>query len=137
MLISTVCKTHGLSRIRGPILGLSVSLQLRPCYCTAFTTLQSTRRVDSSGRSTRASGGNYASIVGSIFDFRQRARRGEISLVRLSDPVPRVEPSNPIVSSDFHCVASGRAPISLTMACVLNWSPCRGGTRRYTVYKYH
>jgi len=55
MLISTVCKTHGLSRIRGPILFLRF-LHLRPCYARLLRRYYNSRRVDSRGRSTRASG---------------------------------------------------------------------------------
>lgn len=134
MLISTVCKTHGLSRIRGPILFLrfspSYARVTHDFYDVVITPCRFERPLDP------RIGGGYASIVGSTFDFRQRATTGDLpsdSPIPFRGSISRIR----VVSSDFHCVASGRAPVSLTMACVLNWSPCRGGTRRYTVYKYH
>lgn len=139
MLISTVCKTHGLSRIRGPILLLRF-LHLRPCYARLLRRYVITPCLyvcaDSRGRSIRASGGTRVDRCDRFLIFTSEPGREEISLPTLrSRSAGRSLES--VVSSDFHCVASGRAPVSLTMACVLNWSPCRGGTRRYTVYKYH
>lgn len=95
MLISTVCKTHGLSRIRGPILFLRFSPPT-PVLRTALTTLQSTRRVDSRGCSTRASGGGDTHRSSDrFFDFHQRAKTGGDLPSDSPIPVPRVDPSNP------------------------------------------
>lgn len=94
MLISTVCKTHGLSRIRGPILFLPFSPPT-PVLRTAFTTLQSTRRVDSRGCSTRASGGGTPIDHRTDFlIFTSEPRRKEISRPTLRSPfrgsIPRI-----------------------------------------------
>lgn len=136
MLISTVCKTHGLSRIRGPILFLRFfSTYARVTHGFYDIIIDTPCRFE--GLLDPRIGGDTHRSLDRFFDFHQRATTGR----DLSRPTLRSRSAGrsleSFVSSDFHCVASGRAPVSLTMACVLNWSPCRGGTRRYTVYKYH
>lgn len=140
MLISTVCKT---ARVIANSWANSVSpFSISPPYARVThgfydividTPCRFERRL-----STRASGGIRIDRLDRFFDF-QPASRNETELSR---PTLRSRSAgrsfeSDIVSHPIFCVASGRAPVSLTMACVLNWSPCRGGTRRYTVYKYH
>lgn len=106
MLISTVCKTHGLSRIRGPILFLHfLFLHPTPVLRTAFTTLL----IDTPCRferrlSTRASGEDTHRSIGSIFDFQPASR----NVTELSHPTLRSRSAgrsfeSDIVSSDFLC----------------------------------
>lgn len=123
MLISTVCKTHGLSRIRGPILLLD---------CIHFYALVKSQRSALPRRFDRLLGSRIGEGWGGraqidrLFDhfdfFYQRVTgredRGPSAPVRLSDPVPRADLPNLQSHRDFHRVASGQAPVSLTMACV-------------------
>lgn len=120
MLISTVCKMHGLSRIRGPnsVFIPLFSLHFRPCITHGLTILSS-RRVDSRGLlDPRIGRTRIDRWIVLIFTRTERISRPTLRSRSAGRSLESV------VSSDFHCVASGRAPVSLTMACVLNWSPC-------------
>lgn len=110
MLISTVCKTHGLSRIIvGQFSVFSPFSPPTPVLRTAFTSiLQSIRRVDSRGYSTRASeGGIRIDRLDRFLIFTSEPQRQGVSRQALRSSVPRVDPSNPIVSSDLCCERAG------------------------------
>lgn len=132
MLISTVCKMHGLSRIRGPnsvflpfFFSLSLSLHfLRPFIFThglADLVITPCRFERVARLAHREDAHRSVQIV---LIFTKTFERVSIS-ISLSRPIlrsrsaGRVSRIRYLVSSDFHCVASGRAPVSLTMACVL------------------
>lgn len=150
MLISTVCKTHGfIANSCGPILSppfFFLHLDARVTYARRFNDIViDTPCSIREDRSTRASGKGrtHRSRFDRFLIFTSEPQREEEEIPPPSRPTLRSRSAgrslriSGIASHLIFRVASGRAPVSLTMACVLNWSPCRGGTRRYTVYKYH